>query len=155
MTDMELLTLARTMRSKAYAPYSGYHVGAVVKCADGRVYTGCNIENASYGACLCAERAAIAAAVCDGNTQFLKIAISGSGVGLCTPCGICRQVIFEFSPDCLVICGRENGSRSDDSVNRQNAECAEVDVHSSVLNALILPVIELLPHGFGPSALKN
>lgn len=87
----------------AYAPYSGYQVGAALLCADGTVYTGCNIENASYGATNCAERTAFFKAVSEGQREFLAIAICGGRDGqiadVFPPCGICRQVMREFCKD--------------------------------------------------------
>ena len=101
MTHRELVDAALKARLMAYAPYSNCLVGAALLCADGSVYTGCNVENASYGATLCAERNAIAAAVADGKRAFTAIAVAG-GVGETVdggfpPCGICRQVMAEFA----------------------------------------------------------
>lgn len=84
----------------AYAPYSGFQVGAALLCADGSVYTGCNIENAAYSPTLCAERTAFAKAISEGKRAFTAMAVCGgkNGViaGICTPCGVCRQVMAEF-----------------------------------------------------------
>ena len=100
MTPEKLMAMAREAMSHAYAPYSGYHVGAALLCADGTVYQGCNIENASYGATNCAERTAIFKAVYDGHREFDAIAICGGKDGVISgyfpPCGICRQVMAEF-----------------------------------------------------------
>lgn len=97
MTDHELLQLAATAAKKAYAPYSRYPVGAALLAEDGRVFTGCNVENASYGLTLCAERAAICAAVSGGRLKILKVAIVGGTVRQpAWPCGACRQVLAEF-----------------------------------------------------------
>ena len=102
MTPEKLMDLAREAMTHAYAPYSGYHVGAALLCADGTVYQGCNIENASYGATNCAERTAIFKAVYDGHREFSAIAICGGKDGVISgyfpPCGICRQVMAEFCP---------------------------------------------------------
>lgn len=100
MQPDKLIGLAAQAMAHAYAPYSGFHVGAALLCADGTVYTGCNIENASYGATNCAERTAFFKAVYDGHRSFSAIAICG-GLGgkisdFCAPCGICRQVMAEF-----------------------------------------------------------
>ena len=100
MTDKELILKAVKAMDNAYAPYSGFKVGAALLSEEGRVFSGCNIENAAYPAGLCAERAAIAGAVSAGVRNFLKIAIVGGKNGeiidYCPPCGICRQVLSEF-----------------------------------------------------------
>lgn len=101
MDNQQLITLALKARENAYAPYSHFKVGAAVLTKDGLVYTGCNIENASYGATNCAERTAIFKAVSEGKKEFVKIAIVGGKEGeeimdFAYPCGVCRQVIAEF-----------------------------------------------------------
>ena len=98
-----LVELACKARLKAYSPYSGFCVGAALLCPDGRIYEGANIENASYGACNCAERTAFFNAVNEGRREFCAIAIVGARSGeeissFCAPCGICRQVMAEFCP---------------------------------------------------------
>lgn len=109
MENIELLKLAEKAAQNAYAPYSGFKVGAAILCRDGSVYTGCNIENASYGASNCAERTAVFKAVSEGKKEFLKIAIMSSGRGFTFPCGICRQVLWEFMPQGDVVLGDVNG----------------------------------------------
>ena len=109
MENFELLKLAEKAAHNPYAPYSGFKVGAAVLCRDGSVYTGCNIENASYGASNCAERTAVFKAVSEGKKEFLKIAIMSSGRGFTFPCGICRQVLWEFMPQGDVVLGDVNG----------------------------------------------
>ena len=109
MENIELLELAEKAAQNAYAPYSGFKVGAAILCRDGSVYTGCNIENASYGASNCAERTAVFKAVSEGKKEFLKIAIMSSGRGFTFPCGICRQVLWEFMPQGDVVLGDVNG----------------------------------------------
>ena len=104
MTDAALLQLAREAARKAYAPYSRFSVGTALECADGTVFTGCNVENAAYGESICAERAAVVKAVSEGHRSFLRIAVCGSGERYCTPCGACRQVLSEFSPEMTVLC---------------------------------------------------
>lgn len=130
MNDIELINLAKEARNNAYTPYSNFKVGAALLCSDGSVFKGCNIENAAYSPTICAERSAIASAVCAGHTDFVKIAVAGSGEGICTPCGVCRQTLYEFNPDMTVIC----------TDNKDGT--------------LTLPLKELLPHGFGPANLR-
>ena len=100
MEASKLASLAIEAMSRAYAPYSGYKVGAALLCADGTVYQGCNIENGSYGATNCAERTAFFKAVYDGHREFTAIAVCGGKDGVISdvfpPCGICRQVMREF-----------------------------------------------------------
>ncbi|NTU70217.1 MAG: cytidine deaminase [Coriobacteriia bacterium] len=102
--DLALLAFAREVQEKAYAPYSMFRVGAAVY-ANGDIFQGVNIENAAYGATLCAERAAIAAAVSAGCTDITAIAVVGDSESPVTPCGCCRQVLAEFNPDMRVIMG--------------------------------------------------
>ncbi|HCO73516.1 MAG TPA: cytidine deaminase [Clostridium sp.] len=97
MDIKELVKLAIEAREKAYVPYSKFKVGAAIEMEDGSVFTGCNIENASYGATNCAERTAIFKAVSEGHTIMKKIAIVGDMSTYTAPCGICRQVIAEFA----------------------------------------------------------
>ncbi len=122
--DETLRALARAARARSYSPYSRYAVGAALLCADGRVFQGCNIENASFGATMCAERTAVFKAVSEGETEFTAIAIASQGSAP-WPCGLCRQVLNEFAPDIRVLITWEGG---DDEA----------------------PLPELLPHGFGP-----
>lgn len=103
--DMELTRRALEVRRNAHAPYSRFAVGAAVRCADGAIFTGCNVENASYGATVCAERNAIAAAVAAGKRDFVALAVATGNAPPAAPCGLCRQVISEFSPDLpLLLC---------------------------------------------------
>ena len=103
MTREQLAELAIEAMGHAYAPYSGYQVGAALLCADGTVYQGCNIENASYTPTVCAERNAFFKAVYDGHREFAALAVCGGKDGVITgffpPCGVCRQVMREFCPD--------------------------------------------------------
>ena len=103
MNAEQLLSLAKEAMLHAYAPYSGFRVGAALLCADGTVYQGCNIENAAYGPTNCAERTAIFKAVYDGHREFTAIAVCGGQDGnitaSCPPCGVCRQVMREFCGD--------------------------------------------------------
>lgn len=100
MKNEQLLSLAKEAMQQAYCPYSDFSVGAALLCENGQVYTGCNIENASYSLCICAERTAFSKAVSDGVRKFKKIAVvggkNGKAEGFCYPCGACRQVMNEF-----------------------------------------------------------
>jgi cytidine deaminase len=110
---------------RAYAPYSHYHVGAALLAADGTIYLGCNVENASYPAGICGERTALVKAVSEGARDFTAIAVATSNGGF--PCGICRQMLYEFAPDLIVIIADFEGR-----------------VHRT------LRLRDLLPEGFGP-----
>ena len=103
MTDEKLVARAKETMKNAYAPYSKFQVGAALLAKDGRVFTGCNVENASYGATNCAERTAIFKAVSEGYREFDAIAIVASSGDFASPCGICRQVLAEFMPEGKVI----------------------------------------------------
>ncbi len=103
MTVSELIALATEAKTHAYAPYSSFSVGAALECEDGSVFTGCNVESASYPCAICAERVALGAAVAAGNRRFQRLAITSSGEDFCYPCGICRQNLIEFSPDLQII----------------------------------------------------
>ncbi|MBQ2830587.1 MAG: cytidine deaminase [Oscillospiraceae bacterium] len=129
MTEEKLMELAVSMMERAYVPYSHFPVGAALECSDGTVFTGCNVENAAYGACICAERTAVVKAVSEGHRDFVRIAVAGGSDDFCYPCGTCRQVLYEFAPDMDVICRNKAGK-----------------THK-------LPLRELLPHGFGGSHL--
>ncbi|MBE6034031.1 cytidine deaminase [Aminipila sp.] len=106
MTYKELFLKSREAAKNAYAPFSKFHVGAALLTKDGTVYTGVNVENSSFGATICAERTAFTKAVSDGKKEFEAIAISGNG-GEAWPCGICRQFMYEFAPDLMVITGND------------------------------------------------
>jgi cytidine deaminase len=127
-TDSELFTLARAAMANAYAPYSRYRVGACILTADDRTFCGCNVENASYGLTICAERGAVMAAVSGGAREFVRIAIVSDG-SLPWPCGACRQVLCEFSPEMEVL-----------------VQDGEGHTESAALSAL-------LPLSFGPHSL--
>ena len=98
MTPNKLVQIAHQTLENAHAPYSGYKVGAALLCEDGTVFTGCNVENASYGLTNCAERTAVFSAIAAGQTKFSAIAIVSSGEPAPFPCGACRQVLAEFCP---------------------------------------------------------
>lgn len=104
MNETGLIELAEKARENAYSPYSGFTVGAALLCADGTVYTGCNVENASYPATVCAERVAVGKAISEGKRRFEAIAVVGGrqnepATTFFMPCGICRQVLREFCTD--------------------------------------------------------
>lgn len=130
MTDKELVNIAKEAMENAYAPYSHFKVGAALLAKDGTVFQGCNIENASYGATNCAERTAIFKAVSEGYREFEAIAIVASSGEYAAPCGICRQVLFEFLPDGKVI------------------------LDSNEKGMMIFSVQELLPFGFRGEDIK-
>ncbi len=128
-----LLDRARQARAHAYAPYSRFPVGAALLADDGRVFTGCNVENASYGLANCAERVAVGKAVSEGARAFTAIAVIGpEDVQPCAPCGACRQVLYEFGPDLPVI------------VPSADAEGYQVQAMGA-----------LLPGAFGPARLAE
>ena len=120
-----LLEAARLARSHAYAPYSKFDVGAALQTADGHVITASNVENASYGLSMCAERNAVFSAVARGMRDFSAIAVAGPEGALTSPCGACRQVLAEFNPNMAVVYTTPDGARES-------------------------TVAELLPHSFGP-----
>ncbi len=97
-----LVQAALSARDKAYAPYSGFRVGAALLTAGGKVYTGCNIENSSYGLTCCAERVALFKAVSEGERDFRAVAVASDGGDYCVPCGACLQVLAEFGDGILV-----------------------------------------------------
>ena len=104
ISDKELFRMAVKASENAYAPFSNFHVGAALLAKDGRLFTGVNIENSSYGATICAERTAMVKAISEGCREFDSIAIAGNGAAS-WPCGICRQFMYEFCPDIRVISG--------------------------------------------------
>jgi cytidine deaminase len=104
----DLVAAAWTVRERSYAPYSRFRVGAALRGRSGRIYTGTNVENASLGLSICAERAAVCQAVAAGETTFTAIAICADSPQIVPPCGACRQVLYEFAPNLTVfLCGGE------------------------------------------------
>jgi cytidine deaminase len=103
ISDEQLVALARAARERAVAAYSGFNVGAALETAAGEVITGCNIENATYGLTVCAERVAIFKALSDGHREFVRIAVVADTEAPTPPCGACRQIIWEFCGDIEVI----------------------------------------------------
>ncbi len=131
MEDQALVELAYAMLEKSYCPYSHFPVGAALLCADGSVFTGCNVENAAYGSAICAERTALVKAVSEGHRDdFVTLAVVGNSEDYCWPCGACRQMLNEFAPHLRLLVG-----------NRAH------DVYETTLDTL-------LPHGFGPKNLN-
>jgi len=107
MDRKALIHQAKEARERAYAPYSNYRVGAALLGASGRIYTGCNVENAVYPECICAERVAVVKAVSEGERDFVAIAVVTRDGG--SPCGSCRQVLLEFAPQVRVLIANESG----------------------------------------------
>lgn len=125
----QLLELARQAANKAYAPYSKFHVGACVLYEDRSVYTGCNVENMSYGLTICAERNAISTAVADGKHHgIIAIAVYSPNSKLCYPCGACRQWIAEFSKNAIIIVQGETGEPVECSIKELLPNAFEFEV---------------------------
>lgn len=133
----ELTRKALEMLAFSYAPYSRHHVGAALETAGGKIYTGCNVENAAFGPTVCAERTAFFKAVSEGEREFRRIAIAGGRDGraadFCAPCGVCRQVMMEFcDPETFeIVLTREDGATR------------------------VFLLKDLLPMGFGPASLRR
>ena len=111
VTTDQLVAAALEARSNAFAPYSNFRVGAALETADGKVYTGCNVENATYGLSVCAERVALWKALSEGERKFTRIAVSSPSVRPATPCGSCRQLLWEFGGDLEIILVNPQGHR--------------------------------------------
>lgn len=133
MTDRtaELTARARAAQARAYAPYSRFAVGAALRTADGTIFDGCNVENASYPAGTCAERVALGAAVAAGHRQFIALAIATDAPAATPPCGICRQALAEFAPGLAIAAVASDGTVTQWSL------------------------ADLLPHPFTPSSLQT
>lgn len=130
MTDRELVARAAEFRSRAYAPYSGFAVGAALLGRSGRIYGGVNVENAAYPVGICAERAAIAAAVTSGERAFKALAVIADSPEACAPCGMCRQMLMEFPIERIILANTAGSLR-------------------------VLTPEELLPLAFGAAALPH
>lgn len=131
MDDRKLYAAAEKQMEFAYAPYSNFRVGAALLTKEGIIFGGCNVESASYGATICAERTALVKAVSEGKQDFSTLAISGSSGEFTYPCGICRQLLYEFNPDLQIIVGNKKG---------------EIKKHT---------LRELLPYGFNKEELPK
>ena len=107
--DQELLAQARAAFARAYAPYSRFRVGAALRTPDGQVFAGVNVENASYGLGRCAEQSAVQAMATAGARAFTDIVVYSEATPPASPCGACRQVLFEFAPDARVVCVNQHG----------------------------------------------
>ncbi|MFN0140910.1 MAG: cytidine deaminase [Pyrinomonadaceae bacterium] len=108
-TDKELIEAARDVRENAYAPFSDFRVGAALETDDGEIISGCNVESASYGLTVCAERVAIWKAISQGRRKIVKIAVVADTEELTPPCGVCRQIIWEFGGDIPVVFANLSG----------------------------------------------
>ena len=128
--ERRLVAAALEGSKNAYIPYSQFRVGAALLTESGEIYTGCNVENAGYSPTICAERTAFVKAISEGHQQFTAVAVVSRGAG--SPCGVCRQFMFEFAPAMQVILADLDGQVS-----------------------LVTTLAELLPHGFGPSNLQE
>ena len=131
MTPDPLVEAATIARERAYAPYSHFKVGAALEADDGTIVTGCNVENASYGLTICAERVAVGRGVAEGQRRFIRVAVVTDVETLTPPCGACRQVLWEFAPDADVVLANLRG---DTATYRMR---------------------DLLPHAFDLSQLPN
>ena len=131
MTDQEMVALALRARESSYSPYSRFRVGAALECADGRVFIGCNVENAAYGSCICAERTALVKAVSERERSFVRLAIAGDSADFCWPCGACRQMLGEFGTALRVLVANRDGDFT------------------------ALTLAELLPHSFGSDTMSG
>jgi len=127
----QLIRMALAAREKAYVPYSDFMVGAALRAADGRIFTGCNVENAAFTPTSCAERTAMGKAISEGHRDFVRIVIAGRSEDYCYPCGMCRQFMKEFAPEMQVICLNGKGEAKE------------------------LTLRELLPYGFDSTFLPG
>lgn len=126
-----VLTAAIAARQQAYIPYSGFAVGAAALGESGRIFPGCNIENAAYPACMCAERVALVSAYAAGERTIVALAVVADTQGPVSPCGTCRQVIFELAPRCTIVLANVAGAMQ------------------------VMTPSDLLPFGFGPESLPD
>jgi cytidine deaminase len=106
----KLVTAAQQAKMRSLAPYSNFHVGAALETAGGKIYTGCNIESSSYGLTCCAERVAIFKALSEGERDFVRIAVAADTEEFCTPCGACRQVLWDYGQNLEIVCVNKHGA---------------------------------------------
>jgi cytidine deaminase len=106
----KLITAALQAKARSLAPYSNFHVGAAIETAAGKIFSGCNIESSSYGLTCCAERVAIFKALSEGERDFTRIAVAADTEEFCTPCGACRQVLWDYGKDLEILCINKNGA---------------------------------------------
>lgn len=130
MEDKLLIKIAMEAREKSYSPYSNFKVGAAVYTKSGKIFTGCNIESASYSPTICAERVAVSKCISEGYKDIEKIAVVGSEKSISFPCGVCRQFILEFGRNIKIICAKNLDSYK------------------------VYTIGELMPNGFGPESLE-
>ena len=130
--ERKLYEMAKEATKNSFAPFSQFHVGAALLADDGRIFSGCNVENSSYGVTICAERTALVKAVSEGHRDdWVRLAVVGNSADYCWPCGSCRQMLYEFCPQLEVLVARGD--------------------HEFVK----LTLSDLLPHGFGPKSLDQ
>lgn len=127
----KLVNAAQQAQRQALAPYSNFHVGAALETAAGKIYTGCNIESSSYGLTCCAERVAMFKALSEGEREFKRLAVAAETEEFCTPCGACRQVLWDYGQNLEIICVNKHGARH------------------------VLPLRDLLPEAFDEHFLKQ
>ncbi len=140
MTTDELIALAAETMEQAYAPYSRFPVGAALEAVDGRVFTGCNVENASFPLTVCAERVALGAAVSAGAREFRRVAIVTRSTEPASPCGACRQVLAEFAPELEVISASGSRRRTWSLADLLPARFSEEDLEGALPSAATAPV---------------
>jgi len=128
MNDSQLIQAARQARNRSLAPYSKFHVGAALMTKSGKIYTGCNIESSSYGLTICAERVAMFKALSEGESEFEKIVITSDAEQLCSPCGACRQILWDYAENLIVILVNDSDDCEKISLKSLLPRAFEVDI---------------------------